>query len=264
MATSADIYNQMQEVLRQYNQYAPTNVQDINNALMARVGNFAPQMQELRNAEARTFAYPAEALANYYSQYGASPNDRPAAATTLQNMLSQIGMQQGTTNTMRDILNAQGANINSLASNIFDQYNQMRDALMNRYQMLLPAYQAEKSAETTAAANRVQSFPSYEALTGAGGVTRQTTPASWSGAASNLGGQVQGISASSTPGFFQGTRTLAQPTQSSAGLSGLASPLLSGLGLVKQTAIPGSVLPTTYNLNNQAGFYKTTRIPGLI
>lgn len=149
---SGALGGQLQEVMNQYQGMAPATQGAITDDLMSRVDYFRPQYEELAGLEAQAYASPASQMQQYNEQFGTGMDRQygPSAMGQLSSIMGNIGQQFGTIDTLGNVLNTQQGRIEQLAGNAMDQYNAQRQAVMDRYNMLTPLYQAAISREEAA------------------------------------------------------------------------------------------------------------------
>lgn len=161
------LQGQMQGLTGQMQQYTPVQSQDIYNELLNRVDNFKPLYEAQRGFETQAYAEPAKAMADYYGQYGQDPSQGRSAMTQLQGILQNVGRLYGSADTMNDVINQRGGQLQQLAGTTLDQYNSARANLQdqiaqtqnlynNKQGMYNTALQLEEQARQRAEAERAR------------------------------------------------------------------------------------------------------------
>lgn len=152
--TSSQLYGQMQGVMDQYKAMTPATSSQITDELLRRVDYFRPQLQEISGAEASAYASPAALMEQFNQRFGMGDERQygPSASAQLSSILSNVGQQMGTVDTLNNILASQRGRIEQMGGDIYNQYNASRQALMDRYNMLTPLYQSALQREEAARA----------------------------------------------------------------------------------------------------------------
>jgi hypothetical protein len=170
MPTSGQIYNQIQDVMNQYNGMTPVNSGDVYGDLVRRVDSFRPQYEEMRGAENQAYSAPGNLMKGYFDTYGMDPAAGPSAMTRLQSILGDVNQKFSNADVYGDVIKAQQGRLGDLAGTVLNQYNAQRDALQNKYQMLSPLYQAALQKEEARRAAAAQAA-AYRNLYGNGNPT---------------------------------------------------------------------------------------------
>lgn len=160
MASSTDLYNQMQGLVKQYDTYTPINSGDVYADLSNRVGNFRPQYQELAGQEAKAYAAPGQLMGQYYNQYNQNPGGGGDPFGMLSSILGQTGREYGTADVMRGVLDSQRGNLQNMAQDVLGQYNAVKSGFMDKYNMLSPLYNSQLGIEE---AQRGRDFQAQQA-----------------------------------------------------------------------------------------------------
>jgi len=154
MATSDQTYAQLQNLMGQYKQYAPTNVNDVNNAIMSKVNYMQPQYQELGQLQANAYAAPAADLAKYQATYG--NNNGPDQFTRLNSMLQDIGNQFGSQQALGNAIDTAKGRLGDIANGIYNQYTNTGNFLNGQIGTLGSLYGSQLSHEAAMAGIALQ------------------------------------------------------------------------------------------------------------
>ena len=150
MASSSQLYSQVENALKQANKFSGVNPNDIYQNLVNRVGAFRPQYNELGQAEAQMYATAPNMLSQYYNQYGEAPGSGTSAASRLSSIMDTRGQQMGTMNAMRGSISAQQGNLKDILSGITQQYQNQGDSAWKNYSALQGMYQTQLGKEESA------------------------------------------------------------------------------------------------------------------
>ncbi len=176
MATAADYESQLNDLNKQYAQYTPVNAGDINAYLTNKVGNFTPQYNEIANLKTQAYAAPTQMMADYNKQFGTDPSQGINANDFLNKILNQIGTNYGRADVAQGALNTQQGNINNLATNAFNQYNQQGQNLKDQWTMVKGLYDSKLAQEQAQQAAAAQSAYLQSLYGQGGGGSTQVDP----------------------------------------------------------------------------------------
>lgn len=148
--SAADYYNQLQGLTKELERYTPIDANEVKNSLLQKVDNFKPLYTDLRNAEANAYSAPARVMAEYESMYGNSPTQGPGGFQRLNTSMGQVARDFARAGVMGDIINTQGGRITDLANSVVNQYNNSRQGILDRYNMITPLWQSALQQEEAA------------------------------------------------------------------------------------------------------------------
>jgi len=148
--TSEDFLNRITGLTQQLGGTPLPTGQDIMSELSARVGDFAPQYQELRGAEAAATAAPTSVLGDLAQRFGGGGGAGPSAFRSLQSAMEERGRQFGTADVLRDILTQQQGTLGGIGQNILGQAESGRQNIMDQINTLMPLFQTLAGQEEAA------------------------------------------------------------------------------------------------------------------
>jgi len=176
--TSQDFLNRITGLTQQLGTSTLPTGQDILRELSARVGDFAPQFQELRGAEQAATAAPAAVFGDFAQRFGGGAGAGPSAFRTLQSAMEERGRQFGTADVLRDILGQQQGTLGGIAENVLGQAQLGRQNILDQISSLMPLYQTQAQREEAArgrAANRLDFEKLFQMFGGGGGMADPST-----------------------------------------------------------------------------------------
>lgn len=138
MATSADIYNQIQQITGQLNPML-NNQAGVSNyfteGLNKAMNYNLPALKNAANIQAKLYSMPSTLMNQYNADFGGQTGVDSSAR--IANILSQIGSQSGLANVASGLATQAGTNIKDIAKNLTDQYNTQVEALQTQLNPLM-------------------------------------------------------------------------------------------------------------------------------
>lgn len=144
MATSGDLYNQMQGVMGQLAPLEgdlPTAPQYFKEGLNKAYNYGLPLMKEAAGLQAGAYTLPGQLMSQYDSTYGKDYTG-PSAGARLNSILGRLGNQFALSDVASGLAEKQSGQIEDMANALTKQYELMIDGLRSKYNMMSPVWQA--------------------------------------------------------------------------------------------------------------------------
>lgn len=140
MPSTSDLYGQLTGAMGQLKQFQPGNASDFNQAVNAKVGNFANQYKDLGNMDAGMYAAPATQMAGFYNQYGTGENFGLDPMKALSLITQRVGGMQGNRDAYANTITQAGGRMGDIANAALGGYNAQRQGLQDNLGYLQNMY----------------------------------------------------------------------------------------------------------------------------